>query len=54
MCLANNFNIFFLLVLGETSLFYAVSGGHLETVRLLLNHGADVNAKCNYGKKLLI
>ena len=54
MCLANNSIFFFILFLGETSLFYAISGGHIEAVKLLLNHGADVNTKDKYGEKSLI
>ena len=31
--------------LGNTALYYAVSGGHVETVRLLINAGVNVNNK---------
>ncbi len=41
-------------MIGETSLFYAVRGGHTETVRLLIKHEADVNAKNKHGKNLVI
>ena len=38
------------LYLGETSLMYAAMFGNTDTVRILLEHGADVNAKDVYGK----
>ena len=37
------------LYLGYTSLMYAAWNGKTETVRLLLDHGADVNHKDNDG-----
>jgi ankyrin repeat protein len=33
---------------GETALHLAAGEGHLEIVKLLLEHGADVNAKTAY------
>ena len=54
MCLANNYNISLKFFLEETSLFYAVRGGHTEIVKSLLNHGADVNVKGKDGKILVI
>ena len=35
----------FLLFLGKTSLFLAAEGGHTKAVELLLEYGADINAK---------
>jgi ankyrin repeat protein len=34
---------------GETPLHKAISRGDIEIVKLLLNYGADVNAKSKYG-----
>ena len=36
-------------VYGATPLHYAAENGHVEIARLLLQNGADVNAKNNYG-----
>ena len=33
-----------------TPLMEAASAGHIDVVRLLLSHGADVNARSNTGK----
>ena len=37
------------LYLGRTSLMDAAKKGNTETVKILLEHGADVNARDNYG-----
>ena len=37
------------LYLGKTSLMYAAQYGYTETVRILLEHGANVNYKENDG-----
>jgi len=37
-----------------TPLMEAASGGYAEIVRLLLSHGADVNARSNTGKYPLL
>lgn len=33
---------------GKTALYYAIEGGNAEVINLLLEHGADINAKYNY------
>ena len=38
------------LYLGHTSLMMAAESGNTDTVRIILEHGADVNAKDVYGK----
>jgi len=43
-CINSGVNIH---LVNEEALFRAVEGGHIEIVRLLLDHGADVNAKYN-------
>ena len=35
---------------GETPLHIAAREGHIDIAELLINKGADVNAKNNYGK----
>ena len=37
------------LYLGKTSLMYAAENGNTDTVKILLEHGADVNTKDNSG-----
>ena len=37
------------IYLGKTSLMYAAEGGHIEAVRLLVNHGSDIKAKTLIG-----
>ena len=37
------------LVSGQTPLHWAVLGGHIEVIRLLLSHGADLEEKNAYG-----
>ena len=37
------------MYLGKTSLMYAAEGGHIEAVRLLINHGSDIKAKTLIG-----
>lgn len=37
------------LVSGQTPLHWAVLGGHIDVIRLLLSHGADLEAKNAYG-----
>lgn len=37
------------LVSGQTPLHWAVLGGHIDIIRLLLSHGADLEAKNTYG-----
>ena len=39
---------------GWTSLMNAASGGHLDAVKLLLDHGAQINAVNNGGTRLYI
>ena len=39
---------------GDTSLILASLKGHLEVVRFLVDRGADIHAKNNYGKLLYI
>ena len=35
---------------GETPLHIAAREGHIDIAELLINKGADINAKNNYGK----
>ena len=37
------------LYLGKTSLMYAAENGNTDTVKILLEHGADINTKDNSG-----
>jgi len=39
-----------LMMGGYTSLHWAVENGDLESVRMLLNHGADVNIAASFDK----
>ena len=39
------------LYLGMTSLHYAAEDGYTDIVKILLDHGANVNTKDNIGKK---
>ncbi len=39
---------------GETPLMYAAWGGNLDIVKLFLNRGADIKAKNNDGKFLIL
>ena len=36
-------------IIGETALHRAAEYGHLEVVRVLVNAGADINIKNNFG-----
>jgi hypothetical protein len=47
-----NINVNVKDVSGSTPLHWAAYNGHIEIVRLLLQNGADVNAKSNYGSTL--
>jgi ankyrin repeat protein len=40
-------------IIGRTALIMASDANHTEVVRLLLEKGADVNAKTKYGKTAL-
>ena len=41
---------FYLLFSGRTSLIKAAENGNMDIVKLLLEHGADINAKNKWGK----
>ena len=41
-------------LLGKTPLMYAAQKGHLDIVEFLLNNEADVDAKDNYGKFIIL
>ena len=53
LCIYNstlNYIIYLIyLYLGETSLMLAAWRGNTDVVKLLLEHGADINAKNKYG-----
>ena len=40
----------FLICLGTTSIMLAAKDGHQEVVKLLLEHGANIEEKDDYGK----
>ncbi len=42
------------IFIGSTPLMYAAVGGNLDIVELFLNKGADIKAKNNDGKFLIL